>query len=192
MRDPVRYCFPFLELRFALSLYFFIRGSPSRACHQARQPSIFLSPLQLREFWSSLMHIVIIRREGFRYSRRMNVCPVSLCLVCMFAMQEKTRTAITATLPSNSSKHSTYRTPLSRRRPQPSEKSAANRLSSTAIASSMGREMRSPRATRLTYDGSTCSLCAILLNRPRQTAWARTPFIAVFFGFILTLCSALA
>ena len=121
----------------------------------------------------------------------MNVCPASFCLVCMFAMSGKTRTAIAATLPSNSSKHSPYKSPLGCRL-QPSEKSAANRLSSTAIASSMGRETRSPRATRLTYDGSTCSLCAILLNRPRQTAWARTPFIAVCFGFILTLCSALA
>ena len=67
-----------------------------------------------------------------------------------------------------------------------SAKSAAKRLNSIEMACSIGRDTRSPLATRLTYEGSTLSLRAIRLNRPRHTACALVPFNALLLlRFIL-------
>ena len=76
-----------------------------------------------------------------------------------------------------------------RARQEWSAKSAAKRLNSMEMACSIGRDTRSPLATRLTYEGSTLSLRAIRLNSPRHMACALVPFIRflLLFSFILLL-----
>lgn len=61
------------------------------------------------------------------------------------------------------------------------------------MARSIGRDTRSPLATRLTYEGSTFSLWATRLNTPRHIACALVPSkcLLVSFRFILLLLSAL-